>query len=267
MADPETNNAPETPQETPSGAQVAEGANEPQGTPASSNPEGGQPTPTEKDKSQVEADRAHWQQKFQEERAKLAALTSQPAAQPETPAQAQAQFQQQQPSREEMNQMLESDPMLGYAAVTQHLVGHVDQLFNRKFAEIERRGEERDAQAAFNNFCTSCNVTPEEKTDAEQYVQQMGIQNSNLSPRAIKTMMADRINYNRMVSGNQKQAMEAAAQASQAAKQQAMTIQPDGGAPPQPTGPKTVEEAIAGKFGRSRAASVLDQLSEGKVPS
>lgn len=267
MPEPEPTNVQEPQIETPPDTKVAEEDIQPQGTPANANPEGAEPEPPAKDNAQLKESAAYFQAESQKAKAELAAIRSNaaPAIQPQ-PAKLPVAQEQQPQSREELNELLQNDPLLGYATVASHITGQIDQLFSRKFAEIERRGEEQRAQTAFNNFCTSCKVTAHETADAEKYVEELGLKGLNMAPSAIKSLMVDRINMQRMTSGVQTTATEAAAKAAQAAKQQALLKQPDGGAPPQPgSKPTTIDKAIAAKYGISTTTSKLENLAAGKM--
>ena len=78
-------------------------------------------------------------------------------------------------------------------------------------------------------------------------------------PSAIAELLVNHIEHARWLRGANQQVTEVAAEVSQAARQQALTVQPNGGQPPAAT-PKTPEEIIQAKFGTDRAKTVLDSF-------
>lgn len=274
MSEPESKVGPETPEGTPPVQTASEEVPTPEGTPAQPNPEGEQPTPPEKTVEQLEADRAHFQTESQKYQAELAALAGtqpeQAPAQPPVQPQQPTVNQQPQMGQDEMNELLTSNPMAGYVAVsenvTTNVVDRISKMLDQRFAEVDRRGMETQAQSSFNNFCTTNKISAEEKQEAETHVTQMGLKNSGLHPAAVTSLMVDRINMNRMMAKGRIRATQAAVDAAQAAKTQVQTTQPTGGTPGViDKGPKTREQIIADKFTPNQQQTTLDDLAKGKV--
>lgn len=246
MPEPQNNleTAPETPvEETPLPQLGSEEPEVPEGTPAPSTPEekpAESQKPPEKTPEQLKEDAAYWQTKSQEAIARLKEFSEQ-FAEPEpdathlTPESTDSEksgdlfVDQKALSTEggqDVNQMLADNPMLGFAAVADHLEQRITRLLEKREAKAEMQLANREAQAAIRRYAIDNGFKPEELTAAWNEVKSLGLRGD---PRKIVSLVAKTMEMNRLTSDGNQTATEAAAKAARAVKMQQVTVQPEGG--------------------------------------
>ncbi len=267
MTEQTTGEVQEAPvQETPEGTPPVENAPEEQqvttGTPGTPTPDG---VAVEKTPEQVAQDAAHWQTESQKAKEALRMLQNQRDAlkAPEYQTASEARQQQipqsqstQQPlSDNDLADKLRDDPLL--------LAGYLKQEIGQLFQETTQlaaqkqnaQRENEDAGRIVANFCTNNKVSGDDMM--AEYDSIRKLVGDSVPPSAMSSLVMDGLTM-KMMQGNLKQnATEAAAHASAAVKQAALTTQPlaAGGAPE--VGEKTQEQTIADKFKQDPSKSKI----------
>ena len=266
MTEPEqTTVEPGTPLETPSTEAGSEEIKPTEGTPAESNPEEGT---SEKSPEQLKEDSAHWQKKHQESQERLKSFES-GLAQPESLFETKAEPEPDKKtvpattsaeSQEDMDlaKLLEENPALGLAAVADHLDQRAEDRFQKAENKRQFQSDANDAERALKKFSVENKYSVDEYNAAVSEIKAMKISGH---PQQIATLMAERMEKNRLLGGFDQAKTQAAADAAQAVKTQQLTTQPDGGSPPAPAGPKTPGQILGDKFSRpSGRSQMLDRL-------
>lgn len=266
MTDQNTEVVQETQVETPS-------------APASSDEQATTPeTPTQVDSAappvetaqktaeQIEADRAHYQTAYQETQKELRAMRAK-EKQPETATPTQQpsqQFSQQgQMTQEEMNDQLRDNPLLAMQALAQDNRLSMQNEFANMKQELQRdvalQNASDEANRVVKEFCTRLNIDPKFVNEATAKIKQMGIKGDPAQMAELTLEMAQ-MNDSRANSATAN--MQTAAETSASIKQQAMTVQPDTGAP---SSPKSIsfQDGISGKFTKPQNKNTLSRLFDG----
>lgn len=264
---------PETPaEETPPVATGSEETKPVEGTPAEPTPEtepSAAPDGTEKTPEQLKEDAAHWQTKHQESQAKLKAFEDglaqpaslfepEPSVEPDKPAPAVPTPADGQGDMD-LAQLLKDQPELGIAAMADHLDQKAEERFNRAERQRQFKSDADDAERALRKFAVENEFSIEEYNTAVGEIRAMELSGN---PKQIVKLMAGRMFENRSVGKNDQLSTAAAAKAAQAAKQQQLAVQPDGGTPA-PVGPKSLDETVQSKFKPSKKRLELAKLSRG----
>lgn len=268
MAEPEQAEVQlETPtKETPSVEASSEETKTTDGTPAESTPEENK---SEKTPEQLKDDAAHWQAQHQKSQAKLKAFEDGLAAptslfEPEspaepdkpapiTPASAEAQTEDM-----DLAKLIEEQPGLGLAAVADHLDQKAEERFQKAERKRQFKSDADDAERQLRKFAVDNDYSAKDYSGAVDEIKAMKISGH---PKQIVTLMAERMEKNRMLGGFDQAKTEAAAKAALAIKTQALTIQPDGSTSPVPAGPKTPAQILSDKFSRpSERSQTIDRL-------
>lgn len=256
----------ETPvEEMPSEAVVPEEKTEDvEGTPAESTPEAEKSEQPQKTEEQLIEDRKFFQTKSQDALAELTELKKmgeQPSGGqqvPQRPQQQQSPRQQQPPNgNADLDEYLQQPSNMLFA-----MNQIVQNAMTTQRQEMQTESEMRESKRIFNSFCASTNVTREEVEAASKEIETMGLVGSNMRPTVTTALMMKEIQMQRLTNSGREVVTEAAAQAASAVKNQLLTEQPDGGAPP-PEQPKTQGDIIADKFEKSDKNKALDDLISG----
>ncbi len=228
-------------------------------------------------------DAAHWQTKYQEEKEHTKVLedsyaeamerlkelgTPNEAAteQQEPPQQVQRPQQQDDFNIDEINEQLRDNPMLGWQAMSDAIERQMAQKVASVLDERDRRiryeVDKREADKTLNAWAQKVGATPEDVHEAHDYFAKMGIKGS---PVAMAQLTINHLNSQLTQKHIASRAAEAAAAASQKAKRQALTKQPEAlsGDQPGDAGPRTVQDAIQSKFGMTKARTAEDALLGG----
>ena len=261
----------ETPTETPSVQTTPEGqqvTTETPGTPNSAD------TAVSKTPEQLAQDVAYQQTQKQEQMkraddavAELQALQAEknmfatkPTAQPET-SQQRTQPQHTQQENEELADRLRDDPIELARMQSQNFEAMLDSKLDAYASRVaEREIVTREAQNAtkiLSNFCTNNSIPHDEMT--KEYDSLAALVGHDVSPAAMSELIIKNLQMKMMQGNIANASTEAAAKASLAVKQAALTTQPSPSGDIEP-GEKTGEQTIADKFGPSKGKSALDGM-------
>lgn len=270
----------ETPKETPSDAAVPEGQ-EPAGeTPApSDSPEGGAKEAPVKTAEQLKEDAAFYQGKYQNAVEETKAFTADDARRELTSVDGSIDIGAESPgvsvaseakpatqpgvTDTELQDQLRDNPVLMAQLLREQSVLDTNAAIAEQFKQFEQnqqmQGETDRANETLNRYLGENKIPTKEFDDAKQYLKDRGIK---AAPRQVAAMIIDQIELSRLRGGIEGRTRQAAADASQAIKAQALTIQSEGGGEVPISSPKTQEEFVRDKFKTATGPQKLDGLYE-----
>lgn len=264
----ETENA-QTPSEVVAPEQVKEPEKPAEPDSGEQKPEQAAVVPPEKTPEQLDADRAFFQRKAQEEQAakkealdQLEALQSAPVAE-EKPAvvpQVTPQVAQQSPESmtdEQLNELLQDNPMLQTQLIQAGVTKDVLAAIDKRDETRTLNSESLQTNKVLMQFADKHNIPRENVTAELESLKSQGILGR---PAAMGRLVIDRLNLAKSQEIGQQQVEKAKADASQAVKNQLLTVQPEGGGKIPTSEAITREEAIANRFGASPAKSREQKL-------
>lgn len=268
----ETENA-QTPPEVEAPEQVVTEPEKP------AEPDSGEKTPEqaadvqpEKTPEQLQEDRAFFQRKAQEEQAakkealdQLEALQSAPVGE-QTPAvqpQTVTPTGQQSPESmtdEQLNELLQDNPMLQTQLIQAGVTKDVLAAIDKRDEARTLNSESLQTNKVLMQFADKHDIPRENVTAELKSLKSQGIQGR---PAAMGRLVIDRLNLAKSQEIGQQQVKKAEADASQAVKNQLLTVQPEGGGKVPASKAITREEAIANRFeaspAKSREQKLLDE--------
>lgn len=231
-------------------------------------PEQAAEAPPGKTPEQLEADRAFFQRKAQEEQAahkqealdELDALqTKQPVE--ELPTTKSSGSQPEPMTDEQLNEYLQDNPLEMARAIRSNLAEEVVSIMDKREEKQSIANETFQTNKVLMQFADKYDI-PREKVMAElDSLKSQGILGR---PSAIGRLVIDRLNLAQSQQIGQQQVEKAKADATQAVKNQLLTVQPRGGGKVPTSEAVTREEAISNRFRPTRAKSKEEKLLSGE---
>lgn len=262
---------PEKPAEPDSGKQAPEQVPQEAGQAAE--------VPPEKTPEQLEADRAFFQRKAQEEQAaKKEALDQLEALQSASPQGEVAPAVEEEPATkaqptvqpgplpgpmtdEQLNEYLQDNPIELARAIKQGTAEMVVSIFDEREKKQSIVNETLQTNKVLMQFADKHDIPRENVTAELEALKSQGILGR---PSAMGRLVIDRLNLAKSKEIGQQQVEKAKADASQAVKTQLLTVQPEGGGKVPTSEAKTREEAISDRFGSTKAKGREERLLSGE---
>lgn len=162
-------------------------------------------------------------------------------------------------SDDQLNDLLRENPALALRVMNEMTRRELQST--QRASEAQRTFElEKDrAKLVLNKYVSENKIDSGEVKKAQEYLSSLGVK---AHPSKVAALMIDRIEHQRLMGMMSQRAKEAEVKASQAAKKQALTQQPDG-SQPEPPKPKTLADVVQGKFKKSQSDKALDNLFGG----